>query len=749
MNALLTNTVIQSHLMREKRLVAIEVAPVAAASKMTLAARKALLAEVAQFGFTLSGDLLSAIDNLVPAMQKSVVSRIVSMLREVSGASHTYVPLFRNFPVDVPNDDEYLLRRLVGFIESCIGPLGDDHTVLSCGHVVNHRLFDLESFGACPVCQMQVPELSGRADERKPLSARQEFSALKMLNLAREEDVWAAWANLAGAKTSLSAAQKEFLVAVASAKADECAAHLPSSMPFKENAAVVLAALFKAGVPADGLLPHVKTTTDALRVAVALCDGDVSLAEACKFKLRQSERKFVLAAFERVPHTPDQMSEEMLNWRERWLRLGHAVHVGEHAKRFPKAAACFDVLRNAAELLQSRGSRIEEVMSKASIDAKEGKSIVAMLSERPGDLARRLDALIRKGAPADVVTAAFDRSAGGVATPTLLTLVSHLRQRGDVQAFRSFMPKGSVAKMQIVADQRATLPVDVRLSLMKSAEAALLQRFSERAPLGRVFVDDSLANVIVPFSQRTASKGMSPMTRGSRVAFDSSKGFLRLFMNWKENEESGRVDIDLSASMYDDNWNGMGHLSWTCLSSFGRSVHSGDVQSGSGPHGAAEFIDLDLEAFRKRGVRYVAMSVYSFTGQQFAKLPCYAGFMERAEPSKGRQFEARTVKHRFEVTAAATTAIPMVADLQTNEILWADMMLKGRGRYNTIESSSDGVVATLQAIDQMGRNRMSLKDLFDLHVQARGEAVADAAEADLVIDGAKVMELDDVVANWL
>lgn len=748
MSTLLNNPTVQSFLLREKRLVAVAAPLTARASVVEKASRKALLAEVAQFGFTLSGAVLSAIEALPAHSQRVTVGLLVSTLREICGAAHKYVPLFKNFPHDVPQDEEYLLKRIVGYLESLSGPLGEDYTTLTCGHIVNHRLFDLDGFGACPICQHQVPGLSDRDDERKPLTARQEWTALKMIDLARGEDVWTTWSNLAGAKTSLSASQKEFLVTVARAEPSACEKYLPASLPFKENAAVVLAALFKAGVPAKALLAHIKTATDVLRLGVALCGGDVSLAEPCLFKLTNGERKFLLAACEQVRHDEGHMAEEMVGWRERWLRLGKAIHPGEHLKRFPKTAAAFDLLRNASALLQSRGSRIEQVMSNTWIDAKQGAAVLEILSERPGDLARRLDALVRKGVEASEVVAVFEKSAGGVATPTLLALIAHLRQRGEALEFRAFMPKGSLAKMKVVADGRDPMPRVVRMALIKAAEDALIKRFAERPALGKVFVDDSLASVLVPFSQRSASKGMSPMTRGSRVAFDDSKGFLRLFLNWKQTAETGTIDVDLSATLFDENWNGRGHLSWTRLSSYGDSVHSGDVRSASGPHGAAEFIDLDLQAFRKAGVRYVAVSVFSWTGQLFSAFPCYAGFMERDKPGKGRQFEPRTVKHRFEVTAAGRAAIPLLADLKTNEILWADMAMKGHAGA-MVENSTGATVKTLKAIDQMGRSKTNLKDLFDLHVMARGQAVAERSEADLVIDESKVMELDDVVAQWL
>jgi hypothetical protein len=753
MHSFATNAVIVSYLLREKRLAFVATGAPAAASATPASEHlvAALQADLGQFGFALGGDVVAQLRGGDVDALKAFHAQLMPVAREAVGAHVKYRPLFKNFPHDVPDSLDYLVRRIIGYIESFAGAQGRNYSVLSCGHAVNHRLFDVSKFGACPVCQRQVPELSGEQAEVRPLA---ELTPFKLLGAASAEDVWAVFDNLARARTSLSDSSKQFMAAVVACHAEEAARRLPQQMPFKEVAAFIAGALLRHGVPGALLQRFIVTPTDVLRVAVALCDGDVSLKEVTRFKLANGQRQALMRAFEALPQKEAHVLEEMLGYRGRWLRLGEVLHVGKFARRFPKLAACFDALRNREASISTHASRVEQLLVKGDLSAPAVRDqLLNALAQRPGELARKVDALLARGLPEGEVLGALQQVAANVSTTILLTMLAHFRQRAQPAEFRAFMPKGSMAKLFIVeGDARAALPMTARLGVLEVVEAELRRRFAERTPLGRVYVDEALEGVLVPFSARSASTGLSPLTRGSRVALTEGKEFVRLFIHWKETREptyTGTIDVDLTCGLYDGDWNRIDHLSWTNARSMGRSVHSGDVRSASGPEGAAEFIDLDRAALRHAGVRYAAMTVFSWTGQKFNTFPCFAGFMEREEPSSGHQFEAKTVKHKFAVTGEHVVAAPLVLDLVTGEVVWADMSLKGRDSYNCIENSNGRTVALFKAVLAMREQRVSLKELFELHGRARGTLVARREDADLVLDEAQMFALDEVVANWL
>ena len=739
---------IQGFLIREKRQITLPGATgaPAAASPLYVAA---MLAELAQLGFTFDADVTDALKQLDVGTLSGVRLALIDQLKEAVGAHVKYRPLFRNFPDDIPEDFEYLSRKAIGYLQSAFGLKYKNCTVLSCGHVIDRQVFDIHQFGGCPVCQRAAPELDASKPGVLPLMLT-DAVPLKMLSLASHDDVLTVFANAAQSRTSLSESYKEFMRGVLASATEAAVSRLPEDMPFKENMALVVGMLVQVGAATPVASRYIKTSTDVLRIAAALSGGDLSLAEVCKFKLSNSQRRFIMAALEKLPQSKDQLLEDMVAYLGRWVRLGEVLHIGQYASRYPKAAQCFDVLRNSPESIVTYDAAVGRLFDKYHMSKSEGAELLALLSKRPGEFARKLDKLLQRGGLDEtVVLEKFKAIAGALATPMLLTLLAHFRNRGEQAEFRAFMPKGSVAKMFIVeGDSRHTLSLTTRSEVIAIARKELVARFAKKPSLGKVFIEDGLDRVLVPTSQRSASTGLVTVPRGSRVPFNTDKNFLRLFIHWMETPETDRIDVDLTAGLYDENWSLVDQMSWTNMSSFGRSTHSGDVRSAPAPHGAAEFIDVDLDSVKKHGVRYVLMNVYSWTGQKFKDFPAFAGFMEREDTRDGDHFEAKTVVNKFALASDTTAVAPMAVDLETGDVIWMDMTLKAGG-YGSIESQGSKMVAMAKAIEAMRNSRVSLYDLFELHAEARGTMVSSKDEAEVVLDMGQLMQMDDIVANWL
>ena len=136
---------------------------------------------------------------------------------------------------------------------------------------------------------------------------------------------------------------------------------LPEAIPSKENMAVIVAACRKMPCLSDARLDgFVRTATDVLRIAVALSDGDVSLAASTKFGLMpRVTRRRLLGWLEQAPNR----LEDMQRWSGRWIRLGERLHPGESAERFPQTAADFAALR-AGRRADSFNSRVEGALER-------------------------------------------------------------------------------------------------------------------------------------------------------------------------------------------------------------------------------------------------------------------------------------------------------------------------------------------------------------------------------------------------
>ena len=354
-------------------------------------------------GFALAPDVLVGLRGLAPTQVEAFARPLVRTLHEMVGADKTYAPLYPNFPAEVMAADAAVLYW--------------NATV----HYATHR-------------RPRWP-----ADPRPPLA---DAPPPRLVELGTAADFEAVFTQLAAAKTAYSAEDREDVRWFVAQYRADIARLLPAALPSRENLAVIAAAALGVVPAAAALLdPHVRTATDVLRVAVALSDGDVSLAEPTrKFaSFTRAERRLLLGWVERA----ENRAEDLRRWKNRWVRLGERLHPGEFASRFPQTAAAFADLRNGRPLATVR-SVVERSLAKG-----EAAPTVEALVARPGEFCRRLDHLLRLAADPPVVVAAFDRVADRVAVPVLLQALAHFRGRHRPNPLRAFFPKGGTARLYL------------------------------------------------------------------------------------------------------------------------------------------------------------------------------------------------------------------------------------------------------------------------------------------------------------
>lgn len=654
-------------------------------------------------GFVLGPEVAAAvgklsIEELVPFYRETV-----DVLREMVGAHREFKPLYPDFPEQVMNmpEAELYLNALLHYITNSLP-----------AHTATQR-----------------PELN-------------EAPALRLIQLGTKEDFDAIFTRLASAKTSLSADDKTTLTWFIAQYGEDISRLLPAEIPHKENLAVLGAALLaKPAIGEPFLRRHIKTATDVLRLAVAMSGGDVSLAAPTKFaKIGRRHRRLLLELVEAAGNP----TEDMLRWKGRWIRLGERLHPGEHARSFPTAAAAISVLRNNTPFATFNGN-IEH-----SLEARDPALATELLRSRPGELCRRLDHLLRLQDKPHAVLQAFSTVAAKVSTPALLQALTHFENRDVPSDLRAFFPKGEVGRLYATNDQLPPLPSATSRMAASVCEQALLERFAQLPALGSCYLDPQMTNFLVPFSQRSASKALRTLVRGSTLPLPTGN-VLRFFIWWRNGRQ--RTDIDLSAALYDEHCNYVDVVSYYNLKNFG-GHHSGDIVDA--PNGAAEFIDLDVSRTRKAGVRYVVMSINSFTMQPYCDLPeCFAGWMSRQQAASGEIFEPRTVVDKLDVSSDTKVCIPAIFDLQEQRVIWADIGLKSGPNWsgpsaNNVQANLHGMTLILRAMTNL--RKTTLHRLFSLHIQSRGTISPTKESADTVFApdaGITPTDLDRIAAEFL
>lgn len=671
-----------------------------------------MMKNVQSLGFTLSKELFEALSHMNRDELKVFYSDLIPALKELVGADVEYNPMYPNFPTQVAEMDgiELFINAIVHYW----------------------------SFGTL------MPEYE--KDERLPLI---DVNKMALLSTGNHEDLMEIFKNLVASKTSLSAQDKEDVTTIIKDCADY-ANYLPDEIPLKENVALIGKLIIEEAPvkSASAISKYFRTATDVLRLVTALSDGDISLAGKTKYRnLKRRERRMILDLLANCGN----ITEDLFRYQYEWIRVAEILHPFEYNyPRYKNVNKAFDTLRNDKKPLMF-GGKVQ-----AAILRKDMKAAADLLKSRPGEFARQLDKVLRDSDNPAYILECFKSVAVEISAPVLLQVRQHFigRMAETPNPVRVFFPKGNLAKAMSIKNELPAIDKTICQNVAKACRDALIEQYKSKESLGKVYVDEEFKNYLVPFSQRSASSTNKSVVRGSQLPIKSDATAVRAFIWWTNTSkgngwDAGRVDIDLSAAIYDSDWNYVEHVSYTRLRSGKmKAFHSGDITNGGSLNGkgVAEFIDVDIDAVAENG-RYIVYQVYNYTGQHYSSLEnCRFGWMEREDVQSGEIFEPTTVNMVMDVNAEGVTAIPVIFDCVERKFIWCDMNLgierSHHGGIN-LESNISGVTATCYAMTHL--NKPNIYDLAMLNAMARGTVVTDRNEADIIFSNDTTVPFEIVV----
>ena len=669
-------------------------------------------AELMNVGFMLSKEAFSYLETRTESFIASFHNGIIPLAKSAKGVTgQKYSPLWKNFPIDVmaASDAELYITALIHYWTN--GTWSPDAELKARGFAFEKKNFIELKLAPENWEQILVNDLAAFT---KPLDP----TSLKNL-------VWLA---------------------------QNCQVTIPE-VSVKET----MAALAVAGIPVK-----VKSPVDVLRIAVGMSGGDMALPsmpkipqmkvkslmsrgysytfnqkvaeanalrETFKFKkFTRSERRYILGLLESLKSVDEA---EMQRHLGRWIRLGEVLHPGEMKSKFPKAAAAFSKIRNQEEVKVRTFAGRVDLAFKQSPDAG-----MQVLQERPGEFARRLDALVRNEKyDAQQVIDRFAQVAGKVSTKVLFEMFDHFEGRLKDKP-RMVMIKGKGSKVKNL-ETLPKLPDQIVENIQKMIKQQLADRAAKLPAMGNVFVDDQLLNMPVPYSMQSSAEGTSTLVRGTRIPIAEGANTLRGFVHWYD--ENGDHDIDLSATFLGAKFEILGECAFYDLRSTNlKAYHSGDVRHRIGHN--AEYIDFDLNSAKEHGVKYVVFSAYNYNGNAIKSVPeCTFGVMERSKPKSNEIFDPATAPQAIKVQANSNSVFPVMIDVEAHEWIWLDLESDGRGfaSFHSNSSTLDKIKAFTQ------QAKFSVYDLISLHVGSRsGTIVSKMEDADLIYS------YDDIVRNY-
>lgn len=677
----------------------------------------ALETQLADLGYVLSKNLRDKILYLKEEDVKELHDFLFKNIGNFMGFNRPHNPLFVNFPKDVPeNTSELLIKRTIAYhlqdesqISVISGKIGKSH-LLSCGHYVHDKDWDGSEYSNCPICGRIVNknnEFFKKIEKnirKKPISKK-----LKILRESKENEIKDIFNLIVNSSTPISFEDQDDLKIIIENNIDEVINWLPEKITLKENIGLIFGYLLKIHSDVDLIFEksrnYLKTATDVLRVVSSYCDSDISLSSKLKLKnIPRKIRKNLFSILENI-HI-NSLIEDMLRNESIWKKLGEYIHPFEYSKKYPKCSTAFAVIRNLKLSNDNLSRKIKTIIKSNKndvyidynnkvkfetwysklekfINLKEYDNLIDILSERPGELSRRIDQILRlvdnTNNQEKVINVIID-NLNNMNSTILLNLSSYLKSRTIKKESRIFFPKGDVSKSWFKDDDREPLSDEIVNPIIEEIDKELIKR--SKNDLNISFIDEKLENLIVPFSERNVSKSLVRLPRGSKIPIPEDNK-LRLFLHWMEDNEQ-RIDLDLSTAFFDSEWNNKGLCDYTHLNYINSSaVHSGDYTSAPKPDGATEFLDLDIEKLINHGVRYVSYIVFSFNSIPFDEMStAFTGWMSLKEDQK--LFEPKKVEQKFDLDGKSKIIIPMIIDLYTRTMYWVDMNHKSNSPYNSV-----------------------------------------------------------------
>ena len=733
-----------------------------------------LEADLLDRGYLLSGPLRNALASLGDVALAAAGRALLADIDAAVGSDRPHVPLFRGFPETVPADTvDFYVRRMLTVLfqepeQPCVlcGRTGTVRAVAPCAHLVCDACFDGAEFSACPICHRRIdpadPFLrtgSGRVqtDPEREQPLRLRVLAFGGGGAELAADARSELAGLLDRPGALSPQDRDDLLALLQEAGRDDLAWLPAEIPGRETKALVLAWLLADARGLELALPEVEarltTATDVLRLASVLSGGDAGLLTRARFiSLRRPVRRALLSALDRLD--PTVAAEEMRRQGSRWLPLAESLHVFEYAGRYPRAALAVAALRQTrldatplADTLRAAGDPVEMAPDtrgrvslpgwgrrvESALHDRDLPEALALLTRRPGELLRRLDLTLRlAGDDRDRTRAVLDAARTAVphvSPAVLLSALGALRSRlAPTVRQRVFFPKGGNAKAHIVADERASIPAEVVAEAVTVLTHEVMRRAGTASAVDLAVLDAELHGIVAPFAERTASRALLTLPRGSELPVPQGRS-VRLFLHWMEDEEHGRVDLDLALAMFDADWKHVGTCDYTHLRFAGSAaVHSGDLTSAPAPDGATEFADLDLELLAQAGVRYVVAVCFSFNNVAFDDMAeAFAGVMVRDQAAHvGDVFDPRAVEQRFDLVGRARASVPFVFDTAGRTLRWLDVVQGVTGTDHAVHRHQDhlGLLARELTALYSGGARVGLGELAVWNAAARAATVA-------------------------
>ena len=663
------------------------------------------------YGYTFDKELAKTLYALNTEKLKKISDVFLEVVRKFK-SDNAYTVFYRNFPEEVMNLSE-METYFLQFLHYLIGYLPE-------GAEVNE---------------------SEESIETEP----SEFVKLSHLKRVSETEMFDLLKNLISSNVTLSETNLKDVLTLLKYCDEKEIKELMGQIKIKETLMTIAKVQFEE---TGSTYAEFSTATDVLRF-IALLSGEKLNPRFIAFKyFKRPELNILISKLENVNYLLDDMKRYRKPWRKFFLMNGNRISF----EKYPKVKQAADMLFGKFSHITKKGKFELSRNRMNEMSDTEFEEFLASFSKYSGDYIRNLLSLVNRISEerAEKVLKYFLDVAKEANTRLLFQVCDRILNVKSGEAGRVVNAKNN----WLVLEETIKLSDAV---LQKTAEAvsyAILEKLSEKEPLGKVWIDESYQNIAMTTSEKDSNSSLRPLTRGSVIPYSSEVDTLRFFVAWK-NFKGNRVDLDLSAVKFDGDFNHLGELAYYSHNQAGMAF-SGDITDA--PKGALEYIDIfDVEKVKEDGTRYILMTVRSYNGYTYKEMgTAYAGVLElsKKEVKDKKNLYSSAVRHGFALSSNTQTVNTIIVDLEKSEYIWLDMNLPTNLKRKESNYLTNAQVASLKDLLNyfVKKEKVSMYQLLMFNAIARGEVAESVEDADIVftkIDEDNVLPLADILANYL
>lgn len=701
----------------------------------------AFIARLRENGFCVNEELLHALC-MVNATE---LAKITTIIDDVMGVKLNWATLVKGW--DVPTG-ETQADHLITFFANLMGgaKAGLKGSTLPCGCFIPEGTFPLERYTGCPFC--------GTPFTTAHFVYKGQASKLKELRLVTEDDLKQVYYSLLISPTPLDASQKDSFEKLIDIYG------LPSNaeINMKETAMLAVKHLMANGQQAQAQV-LLKTPTDILRYLwyektgyVQIIEPRTLIAQArrlyyhmfgplnqshqageemkkkLKLKYDRKHCQCVASWLNNLALSPQQATENMNAKRGMWVRMIHALRLGEYSRRkgYEHLAEMLDAFYRQEH--PTWLGRLQQAR-----DNRDTQAVLHMLKQRPGLFARSLFAsMLRLGC--EETMKAFEEVADQLPSRLLLSLGNAAEKYFDPETARTAHP---------ITGYTISIPNNKLLSLYSPTELkamvarvkqcyvfSLKHRFAAQATESKsIYIAPTLFDIPISVGDRSATiQDTSCALMGTRFHVEGDA--VRLFLQWGKGLHAQPLDMDISCRIAFENGR-TEDCAYYNLKATG-AKHGGDIRAIPEMVGTAEYIELSLPILAESGAKYVTFTANAYScGALSPNL--VVGWMNSAFPMKvskdtGVAYDPSCVQHMVRISESNLSRglVFGVLDVDSREITWLEMPF-------TFQNIQRCDFTAVKALLQRLRSKLSVGQLLEMKAEAQHlKPVASPSEADEV-----------------